>query len=156
MPAPARPRPSPAALARYADGFNQSQTLKFFGARVSFPTEERVRVDLTIRPEHRGGLGSDAINGGVLAAMFDLVIGCSSALIDPTHRSATVQLSMSFERAVVGEALWAEARVDRSGGALLFASASLMNAHGEVCARCQGVVRLSSLPWASGDSPAIN
>ena len=46
----------------------------------------------------RGGMGFEAVNGGILAAMFDLVLGASVALVDPTRRSATMQLSMSFMR----------------------------------------------------------
>ncbi len=150
------PRPTAAQL-RYAELFNQSATLKHFGVIVSFPSADRVRAVLKpIRPEQLGGLGSNAVNGGVLAAMFDLAIGCTPALVDPSQRSATVQLSMSFERAVVGGSLYAEAKVDRAGKNLLFASAVIVDEQGRECAHAQGVVSLSGKPWSSGESPAIN
>lgn len=148
--------PSKEQLDRYAEEFSKSLTLRFFGVKMSFPSPERLRVTLPIRPEHRGGLGSEAVNGGILAAMFDLVIGSSSALVDPTRRSATVQLSMSFEQPVNGEELTAEAWIDRAGGSTIFASAHILDGEGRVCARSQGVVRMSRKPWASGTSPAIN
>jgi hypothetical protein len=89
-------RPTQEQLERYAELFNQSQTMRFFGLRVSFPQGEKVVITLPeVRPEHRGGLGTAAINGGVLAAMFHY-------------------------------------------------------------ARCQGVVKLSRMRWASGQSPAID
>ncbi len=157
MPERKHPRPSLDLLARYAERFNRSGTLKFFGARVAFPSREHLEVRLdSIRPEHRGGLGTSAVNGGVLAAIFDLAIGCTPALLDPTRRSATMQLSMSFERPVFGNSLRAEARIDSARKLVLFASARVFDAEGIECARCQGVVRISNLPWQSGESPAVN
>jgi uncharacterized protein (TIGR00369 family) len=151
------PKPTPELLARYAEAFNRSQTLQYFGVKVTFPNGEKVVASMdSIRPEHRGGLGTSAVNGGVLAAVFDLVIGCAPALIDPTRRTATMQLSMSFERPVFGNSLRAEATINAYGKSILFASAFILDDAGRECARCQGVVRISSLPWKSGDSPAVN
>lgn len=151
-----RPRPTADQLARYAEGFNQSATLRFFGTTLSFPEGQLVRASLPVRPDHRGGMGTDAVNGGILAAMFDLVIGCTGALVDPTRRTATVQLSMSFEQAVRGDLLVAEARVDRAGGSTGFSSAWIKDGRGETCARAQGVIRLLTQTWASGEHPGIN
>lgn len=150
-------RPTQEQLDRYAERFNQSNTLRHFGVRVSFPALDLVRVDLDpVQPEQRGGLGSDAVNGGVLAAMFDLAIGCTPALIDPTRRNATIQLSMTFMRAVKGNRLHAEGRIRRPGSTTLFSSASIYDEQGVECARCEGVVRVSRVTWASGESPAVN
>lgn len=152
------PRPSQADLDRYAELFTQSLSVRHFGARLAFPEGRKVVVTLPeLRPEHRGGVGSAAaVNGGILSAMFDLAIGTSAALVDPTRRCATVQLSMSFERAVTGDHLRVEAEVDSHTASLLFATARLYDAEGRMCARCQGVVKLSHLRWASGESPAVN
>jgi uncharacterized protein (TIGR00369 family) len=151
------PKPTPEQLARYAAAFNSSQTLQYFGVRVAFPDGEKVVASMdTIRPEHRGGLGTSAVNGGVLAAVFDLVIGCTSALVDPSRRTATMQLSISFERPVFGNSLRAEATINACGKSILFASACILDEAGRDCARCQGLVRLSSMPWKTGESPAIN
>lgn len=150
------PRPTPEQLARYAREFNESQTLQHFGTRISFPHGERVRIEIDpVRPEQRGGLGSDAVNGGVLAAMFDLAIGCTPALIDPTRRNATTQLSIFFERPVRGSRIAAEAWVNSAGKVLLFSSAEILDAEGRVCARATGMVRLSDKPWEHGHSPAV-
>lgn len=153
---PEHPRPTPDQLARYAEEFNKSASLKYFGVRVSFPTADRVRVELDVKPEHLGGLGTDAVNGGILAAIFDLVIGCSPALLDPTRRSATMQLSMSFMRPVRGTTIRAEAQIESSGASTLFSRATLFDGAGTPCATCQGVVKISRQPWQSGGSPAVN
>ena len=73
------PRPTTEQLARYAEQFNGSKTMQHFGVRIRFPDLEHVEVLLDpIRPEQRGGLGTAAVNGGVLAAVFDLAAGWSS------------------------------------------------------------------------------
>ena len=148
MPNPVKPRPTPEQLARYSEVFNDSATLKHFGVKVHFPDADTVEVVIEdVKPEQRGGLGSDAMNGGVLAAVFDLAIGCTPALIDPTRRSATVQLSINFMRAVRGNRVVARAKIDRAGDVLLFASAQILDEKGQVCATCTGMSRLSDLPW---------
>ncbi len=150
-------KPTPEALARYADAFNQSLTLRFFGVQLRFPDDATCEVVLDpIRDEHRGGLGSDAVNGGILAALFDLVIGCAPALLDPSRKSATVQLSLQFMRPVRGRRLLLRSRVTRGGRTLVFAAAELLDEQGEVCATATGLSRVSSEPWANDGTPAVN
>lgn len=144
-------------LKRYADTFNGSTALKAFGVRLEFPDLERVHVVMDpIKPEHLGGLGTSAVNGGVLAAAFDLAIGCTPALVDPTRRNATMQLSMSFLRPVTGTRFHVESRIDRSGSDTLFATARLFDAKGDLCSTGSGLVKLSRHPWNDGHSPTTN
>ena len=151
-----RPRPSPEQLARYAAGFSASLTLRHFGAVLDYPDADTCRVTMPVRSEHLGGLGSDAVNGGILAAIFDLAIGCTGALVDPTRRTATLQLSMNFEQPLRGPLLLAHGRLDRVGGRTAFASAVITDADGQPCARAQGVLRLTDIPWSAGDHPGMN
>lgn len=151
------PRPTIEQLSRYAEAFNQSQTLLYFTMKVSFPNQDTVEVVLDpVLPAMRGGLGSDAVNGGVLAAMFDLVLGCAPALVDPTRRSATVQLSINLMSPVRGDRVVARAKVTRAGEKLVFAAATLVDAQGQECATATGLSRLSSIPWAGDGTPAVN
>lgn len=150
-------KPTSEGLARYAEHFNKSQSLLYFGVKISFPeggTICRCVVD-PILPPHRSGLGTDAVNGGVLAAIFDLALGASAATIDPTRRSATIQLSMSFMRPVNGTRFRVDATVDRAGKRSLFSSATLYDEKDTPCARAQGVIQLGDGTWP-GDSPAVN
>jgi acyl-coenzyme A thioesterase PaaI-like protein len=152
---PAAPPPSAEALRAYAEGFNASLTLRHFGATLDFPEGTRVRATLPIQPQHRGGLGTSAVNGAVIAGLFDLIIGCSAALIDPRRRSATIQLSMSMERPTAGDVVTCEGWIDRAGGSTIFSSAVIRDETGQITARCQGVVRLGSIPWEDGSSPKV-
>ena len=151
------PKPTQEQLDRYANAFNESQTLKYFGVTLRFPNLDTVEVAMPqILPAHRGGLGSDAVNGGVLSAIFDLIIGCTPALVDPTRRSATAHLSINFLSALRGESLLARAKVDRGGNTMVFSSASIFDEKGNECANATGISRLSSIPWAADGTPAVN
>jgi len=151
------PRPTPEQLARYAEGFNQSASLRHFGVRMHFPSADKVVAVIDpVQPAQRGGLGMEAVNGGVLAALFDLVIGCTGALVDPTRRTATMQLSMSFERPLLGDVVRVEGWIDSVGSSTLFSSARILDGAGKTCARCQGLVKISKMHWKSGESPAVN
>ncbi len=137
------PRPTAEELSALAEIWNRSEVLRHHGMRVTFEPS-RVVVDLPeVRAEHRGGLGTAAVNGMVLAGLFDLAVGSTVVLLDPRRRSATVQLSMSFERAVFGSSARCEAWIDRAGQRTVFASARILDSTGQVCARCQAVVAVS-------------
>jgi acyl-coenzyme A thioesterase PaaI-like protein len=134
------------ALEQYAERCNAHPSLRGFGVKIHFPdlTRLRLRVD-SVTPVMRGGLGDDTVvNGGVLSALCDALIGCTCGLVDPTSRSATVQLAIRFERPLRGELIQGEARVDRATQRLIFASAELSDERGEVCVRCQGIASLLS------------
>ena len=128
------------ALRRLAEAWNPSPPMRQLGARLEFTRVDRVRAVIDpVQPFHRGGIGTEAVNGVVLAGLFDLVIGTVGWLARPDRRSATVQLSMSFLRPTTGERLEAEARLVRAGMNFLFAAAEIRDADGEVTARCDGI-----------------
>jgi len=135
------PRPTADDLNRLASLWNESDVLRHLGLRIGFQPD-RVVVELPeVRREHLGGLGTSAVNGLVLSGMFDLAVG------------STVELSMSFERAVFGRSARCEAWVDRAGQRTLFASARILDDQGQVCARCQGVVAVSR---QTAEGPQLN
>jgi len=117
---------------------------KHFGARVELIDACRVLAVIDpIQPFHRGGLQSSAVNGGVLASTFDLVLGMPGLLrAYPAQRTATVQLSMSFMKALKGERLVATGFINRASGGLLFTEAEIRDDQDQVCAVAQGVVRM--------------
>ena len=140
--------PNAERLAQYAQRLTAHPSLRAFGVRLSFPDAARVRIDVDAIPiSMRGGIMDDAIvNGGALSALCDLLIGGTSALVDDGARSATVQLSIRFERPLRGDRLQGEARVDHATARTIFASAEISDAQGQVCVRCQGLVTLLRSP----------
>ena len=127
------------ALRQLAAVWNQGPPMKHFGARLEFDRIDRVRAVIDpVQPLHRGGMATEAVNGVVLAGLFDLVIGTVGWLTRPDTRSATVNLSMSFFRPTRGSRVVAEGRLVKAGLNLIFASAEIFDGSGEVSARCDG------------------
>lgn len=123
--------------------WNRSLMVKHLGFHISFPGDGTVVVALPeIQPFMLGGLGSDAVNGGVLASMFDFAVGCSAFLAVPLKRNGTVQLSVNFEKAVRGKSARCVARIERTTKNMLFCSATIHDESGAVCGRGNGIVSL--------------
>jgi uncharacterized protein (TIGR00369 family) len=96
-----------------------------------------------VQSYHRGGIGGDAVNGAVLAGLFDLAIGTVGWLVRPDTRSATVSLAMTFLRPTRGDRVAVEARLLRAGTNLMFAAAEIFDGEGQVTARCDGTVAVA-------------
>lgn len=127
------------ALRTLAETWNVSPPMRQLGARLEFNRLDRVRAVLDpVQPFHRGGMGTEAVNGAVLAGLFDLAIGTVGWLTRPETRSATVSLSMMFFRPTLGDRISVEGRLLRSGMNLIFAAAEIFDGKGEVTARCDG------------------
>lgn len=133
-----------AALERYAERCNAHPSLQSLGVHITFPELTLLRMTVAaVPPIMRGGLGDAAVvNGGVLSALCDVLIGCSCGMVDTQSRSATVQLNIRFERALRGASIHGQARVDRATQRLIFASAEISDEQGQVCVRCQGIATL--------------
>ena len=144
--------PTVESLKALAELWNAAPAMKHFGARLEFTRVDRVRAVIDpVQPVHRGGLGTDAVNGVVLAGLFDLAIGTVGWLTRPETRSATVTLSMSFVRPTRGDRVVAEARLIRSGLNLIFAAAEISDAEGKITARCDGTCAIAlGKPDAAG------
>jgi uncharacterized protein (TIGR00369 family) len=90
----------------------------------------------------------NAVNGGVIATMFDWALGMAiaSGVNADSGRDriaqATVSLDISYMRAATGENFRTVAKLIRSGSTLAFAEGALENEQGEICATAHGVWRL--------------
>ena len=76
-------------LRSLAEVWNNSPQMRHFGARLEFERLDHVLgvVD-PVRDYHRGGLGTDAVNGVVLAGLFELVSGTVGWLTRPDARTS--------------------------------------------------------------------
>jgi uncharacterized protein (TIGR00369 family) len=136
--------PTVESLQALAEMWNASPSMKHFGAKLDFERVDRVRAVIDpVRDIHRGGLGTDAVNGVVLAGLFDLVVGTVGWLSRPDTRSATVTLAMSFYRPTRGNRIVAEARLIRAGMNLIFAAAEIFDGEGKATARCEGTCAIA-------------
>ena len=136
--------PTVESLRALAEMWNASPSMKHFGAKLDFERVDRVRAVIDpVLDIHRGGLGTDAVNGVVLAGLFDLVVGTDGWLTRPDTRSATVTLAMSFYRPTRGNRIVAEARLIRAGTNLVFAAAEILDGDGKATARCEGTCAIA-------------
>ena len=103
----------------------------------------------------RGGGKSSgsALNGGVIAYMFDGALGwaiISSLLalpgaedIDPNELSQfTLNLDITYLNAAIGERFEAHANIVRVSRSTAFAEGRLLDADGKVCATAKGIWRV--------------
>ncbi len=140
------------SLRALAAAWNDSPPMRRLGARLEFERVDRVRAVIDpVMPYHRGGMGTDAVNGPVLAGLFDLAIGTVGWLTRPESRSATVSLAMTFFRPTRGDRIIVEARLLRAGINLTFAAAEAFDGSGEVTARCDGTVAVAHGKFESND-----
>jgi uncharacterized protein (TIGR00369 family) len=136
--------PTLESLRTLGEMWNGSPPMRHFGARLEFDRVDRVRAVIDpVTAIHRGGLGTEAVNGVVLAGLFDLAIGTVGWLTRPDTRSATVNLAMTFFRPTRGDRIAAEARLVRAGLNLVFASAEILDGDGRVTARCDGTCAIA-------------
>jgi uncharacterized protein (TIGR00369 family) len=139
-------------LRALADAWNASPPMQRLGVRLDFDRVDRVRAVLDpIEPFHRGGMGTDAVNGAVLAGLFDLAICTVGWLTRPDTRSATVNLAMTFLRPTRGNRVTVEAWLLRSGTNLTFAAAEIFDGDGNVTARCDGTVAVALGRYGTDD-----
>lgn len=147
--------PGPAERAAFAARFNDHPGMRHMGVRVDLLAPDVVRAYVDpVLPEHRGGMGTDAVNGAVIAGVFDLAIGLVGHFHALGRQAGTVQLSMHFLRPVTGSRFEVLGRAVRAGRSLIFAAADLLNESGTLCARCEGIVAVREAPVAAPGAEA--
>lgn len=120
--------------------WNANPVLQMMGVQIDLSAPEAIRAKIDpLLPQHRGGLGSDAVNGAVISGLFDLMIGLVGIVNSQKHRTGTVQLNIQFVRPLRGQVLQAEARLIKAGQSLVFARSEIYDDQGRICASCEGI-----------------
>lgn len=133
-------------LAELTTRWNEHAGIRRMGVRLdltSVPGQVRADVD-PIESHHRGGMGTDAVNGPTIAAVFDLITGLTGYLHAPRKRVGVAQLNIRFLRPVAGRRFHAIARTTRAGRSLVFVAAELFDEAGTLCAASDGLVAITA------------
>jgi acyl-coenzyme A thioesterase PaaI-like protein len=139
----ARGRPIPMdATARHAWArqFNALPAMGAMDATLDLADETLVRVHLAeVGPQHQGGMGSAAVNGAVIAGLFDAALGVAGVIQFPGKRAGTVELSVKFMRPTRGRSVDAYAITLKRAEGLAFMEGELWS-EGKLCAVATGIV----------------
>ena len=144
-----RPRAQPIALDAavrrgWQERLNALPATRLIGGRFDLADPAVVRLSLpTVGAEHQGGLGTRAVNGAVIAGMFDAALGVAGTLQLPGQRAGTVELSIKLMRPAFEAPLEVLAIAVKRTPHLVFTEAELY-ADGRLCASATGIVAVAS------------
>lgn len=119
--------------------------MRWSGLRVTQAGGGAACVELTVADHHRGGGGTRAINGAILAYMHDIVQGVAiSSLVDvDVLRMATLHLNIEYPRLLVcDETACVTATVLRMGRTIAFCDSEFRDADDQVCSRSSGTYQI--------------
>lgn len=141
-------------LAAFEREWNRHPGVQHMGVHLvlTVPGHVKAIVD-PVAPFHRGGLGTDAVNGPTMAGLFDLTMGLLGYLESGGRRAGVVELHVHFLRPVHGERFEVDAHPTRSGRTLVFAAAEVTDARGVVCASAESIVAI--VGTEPGEPPAF-
>lgn len=132
------------ARSQWVAQFNLIPAVTHFGAVVDLSDSTIVRVRLAaVREEHLGGLRLRAVNGAVLAGLFDCAMGVAGTLQFPGKRAGTCELALKFMRAAFDEPLEVFSVCTKKSGNLAFAASELYS-NGRLCATGTGIVAVAA------------
>ncbi len=121
--------------------FNSSIQLRHSGIRVDLSdiTKPLVIID-EVQEYHKGGIGTEAVNGAVIAMLADLAIG----LLGLTHYSegmtGTSNLSINYVKPLLAKKVIVSAEQTEVVGKRIFGIVRVMNEREEVCAYATGAL----------------
>jgi acyl-coenzyme A thioesterase PaaI-like protein len=131
-------------LRELAERWNQHPGIARMGVKLTIPETGELRASVDpIEMHHRGGMGTEAVNGPTIAAVFDLVTGLTGYLQAVGKRVGVAQLNIQFLRPVHGRRFEVVGRPQRTGRSLVFVSCELYDETGAVCAKSDGLVSVS-------------
>ena len=110
------------ARVAFAAQFNQIPAMSFMGCELDLAHPRVVRVHLPqVQVHHQGGMGTEAVNGAVLAGLADCALGVAGVMQFNGQRSGSVEMSIKFMRPTVGRSVDAYAVALKKGGSVVFA-----------------------------------
>jgi len=125
--------------------WNSTPLFSWAGLSIIDAKNGEAHIELVVQDHHRGGGGTSAINGGIVAYMFDGLLG--TAIISKWGKDivgqVTITLNIEYlhmiqaQKKVVGKA-----KVVRITKTMAFAEGQVFDENGDLCAKCNGIFRL--------------
>lgn len=118
---------------------------RWAGIRIREVGGGKAVTELEVADHHRGGGGTRAVNGGIMAYLFDGTLGLAvGSTWDPGVRGqVTVTLTIHYVRSLdVDGRVVCTAEVVRRGGQTVFVDGEIRDEAGRLAATCTGIYRL--------------
>jgi acyl-coenzyme A thioesterase PaaI-like protein len=133
--------PSEGRTAELEQLFNNSPQLLAVAAAVdlSDPLAPAVLIPKVL-PLHQGGIGTTAVNGGIISMLSDLAMGLLGIKYYHEGPTATQHLSIHFLKPLMATSVRLEAQETEVIGNRVFGVVRVMNEKGEVCALANGAL----------------
>ena len=120
---------------------NDSVQLKHASATVDLSDPKKPVVMVAhVTDIHRGGIGGEAVNGGVIAMLIDLAIGLLGLSFFNEGMTATSHLSIHYVKPLMAHQVRIQSEVTEVIGNRIFGKASVSNEKNEVCAYASGTL----------------
>jgi acyl-coenzyme A thioesterase PaaI-like protein len=122
------------------------EILRLLGLDLSLEDEHVVRLTLKQHTSaHGGGLGTEALNGAIIAGMMDCAMSVAGILHFRGRTCGTVQLSIQFMKPVRSTHPVVECHAVRRSPSVVFLEACLLGEDGRCSALATGVVGVAKL-----------
>lgn len=133
----------------------QMAILHHLGTELDLSHESLVRLHLK-HPgiQHQGGLGTEALNGAIIAGMMDCAISVAGIVHFRGKTCGTVQMSIQFMKPVRSMTCSVECYAVRKSPNLVFLEARLIERGNRCSVMATGVVGLAKLGPSEAETPA--
>jgi acyl-coenzyme A thioesterase PaaI-like protein len=123
--------------------FNHGNFVRHMGFSVSLVDPQQPRCSIKKHADFQlGGVGQDFVNGGVIAAMFDFVIGLTALRFASLGNFATTNVNISLIRPVKQSGAYATAKCNRQIGRRLLVESVLFDGEDNPCCHANGEIRV--------------
>ncbi len=123
--------------------YNNSLQLKYFGCEIKFKEENLLLVQIPkVTSIHHGGVGADAVNGGVISFLFDLALGMTAYLVKDNQYffSATSRINIHLKKPLFTNSISMFSKVNQVKKNLIYSEAWVINESDAVCSTANGVL----------------
>lgn len=125
--------------------WNGRPLFEWAGIRIVEARDGRSVLELEVEPHHRGGGGSEAVNGAIVAYGFDCALGTASASTwdDTVRAQVTISMNVNYLRMAQAErSLRLTGEVVTRGRGIVFTAGELRDEHDGLCASATAAYRL--------------
>ena len=121
--------------------FNSSIQLRHSGIRIDLTdiTKPLVIID-TVEEYHKGGIGTEAVNGAVIAMLADLAIGLLGLAHYAEGMTGTSNLNINYVKPLLAKKVIVRAEQTVVVNKRIFGIVRIMNENEEVCAYATGAL----------------